>query len=30
MLTVTLGLMLGWLMIAVLGPIYEILGKMKI
>jgi type IV pilus assembly protein PilC len=30
LLTVTLGLMLGWLMIAVLGPIYEILGKMKI
>lgn len=29
-LTVTLGLMLGWLMLAVLGPIYDILGKIKI
>ncbi len=30
MLTVTLGLMMGWLMMSVLGPIYDILGKMKI
>jgi type IV pilus assembly protein PilC len=30
LLTVTLGLMLGWLMMAVLGPIYDILGKMKV
>ena len=29
-LTVTLGLLLGWLMLAVLGPIYDILGKIKI
>lgn len=29
-LTVALGLMLGWLMLAVLGPIYDILGKIKI
>ena len=30
MLTVALGLLLGWLMMSVLGPIYDILGKMKI
>jgi type IV pilus assembly protein PilC len=30
MLTVSLGLLMGWLMLAVLGPIYDILGKLKI
>jgi type IV pilus assembly protein PilC len=30
MLTVALGVLLGWLMMAVLGPIYDILGKLKI
>lgn len=29
-MTVTLGLLLGWLMMAVLGPIYDLLGKMKV
>jgi type IV pilus assembly protein PilC len=29
-MTITLGLLLGWLMMAVLGPIYDLLGKMKI
>jgi type IV pilus assembly protein PilC len=30
LLTVALGLLLGWLMMSVLGPIYDILGKLKI
>ncbi|MGE0802461.1 MAG: type II secretion system F family protein [Lautropia sp.] len=29
LLTVTLGLLLGWLMMAVLGPIYDLLGKIR-
>lgn len=28
-LTVILGLMLGWIMLSVLGPIYDIIGKIK-
>lgn len=30
LLTVTLGLLLGWLMMAVLGPIYDLLGKIRL
>jgi type IV pilus assembly protein PilC len=29
-LTVSLGLLLGWLMMSVLGPIYDLLGKIKV
>ena len=29
-LTVALGLLLGWLMMSVLGPIYDLLGKIKV
>jgi type IV pilus assembly protein PilC len=28
-MTVTIGLLLGWIMMAVLGPIYDIITKMK-
>jgi type IV pilus assembly protein PilC len=28
-MTVSIGLILGWIMIAVLGPIYDIITKMK-
>jgi type IV pilus assembly protein PilC len=28
-MTVTIGLILGWIMMAVLGPIYDIITKMK-
>jgi type IV pilus assembly protein PilC len=30
MLTVSMGLLMGWLMMSVLGPVYDILGKLKI
>ena len=30
MLTVTLGLLLAWLMMAVLGPVYDLIAKIKI
>ena len=29
-LTMLLGLLLGWLMMSVLGPIYDLLGKLKV
>ena len=29
-LTVCMGMLLGWLIMAVLGPIYDMLGKMRI
>ena len=29
-LTVVLGLILGWIMLAVLGPIYDTISKIKI
>ena len=29
-LTVILGLILGWVLLAVLGPIYDAIGKLKI
>ena len=28
-MTVIIGLILGWIMLAVLGPIYDIITKMK-
>jgi len=28
-LTVVLGLVLGWVMLAVLGPVYDTISKMK-
>jgi type IV pilus assembly protein PilC len=28
-LTVVMGLILGWIMLAVLGPIYDTIGSMK-
>jgi type IV pilus assembly protein PilC len=29
LLTVVLGMLLGWVMLAVLGPVYDSLSKMK-
>jgi type IV pilus assembly protein PilC len=29
MLTVLLGAMLGWIMLAVLGPVYDVISKIK-
>jgi len=28
-MTVTMGLILGWIMLSVLGPIYDVISKMK-
>ena len=30
LLTVTMGLVLGWLMMAVLGPVYDLLSRVKV
>ena len=29
MLTVLLGLLLGWIMLSVLGPVYDVISKLK-
>jgi type IV pilus assembly protein PilC len=29
MLTVLLGLLLGWIMLSVLGPVYDVISKIK-
>ena len=29
MLTVFMGMLLGWIMLSVLGPIYDVIGKIK-
>jgi len=29
MLTVILGLLLGWIMLSVLGPVYDVISKIK-
>ena len=29
MLTVVLGLLLGWIMLSVLGPVYDVISKIK-
>ena len=29
MLTILLGAMLGWIMLAVLGPVYDVISKIK-